>query len=244
MPQAVLDQIAICNQGLFHAAAGKQIASLDEKSAEARACSLFYDTAKDQVLEAFAWPFATLTASLELVQQQPTPEWGYSYRLPVDCMAPRRILSSSVNASPFPNIFDGFNSPAPYPMMLGRIMTAQNRIPYRVMADAAGALLYTDCPPVAATAATTTALASPQLPQLEYTAEQDAPQFYRAQFCIALSWLIGAYVAPGLTGGDKFKREQICWQMFVNAIQSAQANAGNSEQPDQPAESEAVRARW
>jgi hypothetical protein len=241
MPQSVNDQISICNLALSHAAVGKTIASLTEKSAEARLCSLYYDTAKDQVLEAFAWPFATLTASLNMVQQQPTYEWAYSYRLPDDCLAPRRILNGQVNVTPFPDIF---NNPMPYPTFSSRIMTAQNRIPYRIMADDQGGLLYTDCPPVAAIPATATALAQPQLPQLEYTAEQDTPQFYRAQFCQALSWLLGAYIAPALTGGDKFKREQICYQMFVNAIQVAQANAGNSEQPDQLPESEAVRSRW
>ncbi len=240
MPQSVNDQVSIANMSLAHAAVGKTIASMTEKSNEARVINLFYDTAKDQVLEAFAWPFATLMASLQLVQQQPTYEWGYSYRLPDDCLAARRLLNGSVNVTPFPDLF---NNPQPWPLFNSRIMTAQNRIPYRIMADSQGALLYTDCPPVAAVPATATALAQPQLPQLEYTAEQDTPQFYRAQFCQALSWLLGAYIAPALSGGDKFKREQICFQMFVNAIEVAQANAGNEEQPDQLPDSEAIRAR-
>lgn len=240
MPQSVNDQVSIANMSLAHAAVGKTIASLTEKSQEARLCALFYDTAKDQVLEAFAWPFATLTASLQLVQQQPTSEWGYSYRLPDDCLAARRLLNGSINAAPFPNLFD---IPQTYPVPLARQLTAQSRIPYRIMADASGGLLYTDCPPVAAQPATATQLASPQLPQLEYTAEQDMPAFYRAQFCQALAFLLGGYIAGALTGGDKFGRGKYCLQMFVNAIQVAEANAANSEQPDQLPESEATRAR-
>lgn len=240
MPQAVNSQVSICNMALGHLAVGKQIAALTDATQEARLCSLFYDTAKDEVLRAFAWPFATLTVSLAMVQQQPTFEWAWSYRLPSDCLAARRILNGSVNVTPFPSIFA---DPLPYPAFSSRIMTAQTRIPYRIMADSAGGLLYTDCPPVAAIPATPNSLAQPALPQLEYTAEQDTPAFYAADFCQALAYRMASYIAPALTGGDPFKLGQQALQMYQWAITTAQANAGNEEQPDQLPESEATRAR-
>lgn len=225
---------------LMHLSVGKQISSFNEKSEEARACALFYDTAKDEVLRAFAWPFATLTVSLQLVQQQPTPEWGYSYRLPSDCLAARRLLLSTVSTGPFPSVF---SIAAPYNTPLGRVPTAQNRIPYRIMADAQGGLLYTDVAPVPAIPASPTSLGQPQLPLLEYTAEQDSPQFYASDFCQALAFRLASYVGPSLTGGDKFGLAKTCLQLYYQAIVVAQANAGNEEQPDQPAEAEAMRSR-
>lgn len=240
MPKAVQSQVAICNLALHHLATGKQITSLTEKSEEARVCNVFYDQVKDEVLRDFAWPFATVTVTLELVQQQPTFEWGYSYRMPSDCLAARRILNGTLAVGPFPNTF---NPLGPYPTPLGRVLTAQTRIPYRVMADASGGLIYTDIAPVAPVAATATTLASPGLPQLEYTAEQDTPQFYPADFSQAVAFLLASYIAPGLTAGDKFKVGDRALKMYTWAIARAQANAGNEEQADQLPESEAIRTR-
>lgn len=241
MPQVVNSQVSIANMSLHHLAVGKQIASFTEKSEEARTCALFYDQCVGETLEAFAWPFATKTVSLALVQQQPTYEWGWSYRLPDDCLAARRILNGSINVTPFPDVF---NTPQPWPMFSSRIMTAQSRIPYRIMADDAGGLLWTDCPPVPAVPATANALAQPALPQLEYTAEQDTPAFYSAAFSQAVAFLLASYIAPSLTGGDKFNLGAKAFQRWGIAISQAQANAGNEEQPDQPAESEAIRMRF
>ena len=108
-----------------------------------------------------------------------------------------------------------------------RILTAQTRIPYRIMADAEGGLIYCDLQPQPAVAATSTSLAQPAFPQLEYTAEQDTPNFYAPDFCQALAFLLGAYLGPQLTGGDKFKRGEYCLKMYQWAIARAQANAGN-----------------
>lgn len=240
-PQSVSDQVSICNMALYHLAIGKKIASFNDKSPEARACSLFYDQVKDEVLRDFAWPFATLTVSLALVQQQPTYEWGYSYRLPNDCLAARRLLNGSLATFPVPSSFSSAGPPFQTPF--SRILTAQTRIPYRIMADDQGGLIYTDLAPIAAVPASANALAQPALPQLEYTAEQDTPNFYAADFCQALAFLIGAYIGPQLTGGDKFKRAAYCLQMYQWAIARAQKNAGNEEQPDQLPESEAIRDR-
>ncbi|HEY2851133.1 MAG TPA: hypothetical protein VGI97_14740 [Gemmatimonadaceae bacterium] len=240
MPRATLNQIAICNMALTHLAVGKRIASLTEKSAEARACSNFYDQTKDEVLRDFAWPFATKTVTLALVEQQPTFEWGYAYRVPIDCLAARRILNGNISVAPFPN---SFSAAGPYATPAARIMTAQTRIPYRLMADDSGELIYCDLAPVAPIPASSQALAQPGLPQLEYTFELDNPPFYPSDFSQALAFLLGAYIAGLVTGGDKFKRGDYCLKMYSWAIARAQANAGNEEQPDQLPDSEAIRDR-
>jgi hypothetical protein len=240
MPRAVQDQVAIANMALMHLNVGKKIASLNEKSAPARACSQFYDQVKDEVLRDFAWPFATKTASLELVTQQPTVEWGYAYRVPVDCVFARRLLNGNISVAPFPNSFSGAG---PYATPTARVLTAQTQIPFRLEADDQGGLVYTDLAPVAAIPATSTSLAQPALPQLEYTMEQDTPQFYPPDFAQAVALLLAVYIAPSITGGDKFKLGERALRLYQWAISRAWGNAGNEEQRDQLPDSEAIRAR-
>lgn len=240
MPRATLSQVSICNMALSHLSIGKVIASITEKSAEARACSAFYDQAKDEVLRDFAWPFATRTVTLALVAPQPTPEWAYSYRYPSDCLAARRLLNGSQSASPFPA---GFSAPTTAPAPMGRVMTAQSRIPFRIQSDDAGLLIYTDIAPSAPIAATASALAQPGLPQLEYTIEADDPTRYPSDFSQAVAFLLASYIAPRVTGGDKFKLGQRALQLYQWAMPRASANAGNEEQADQLPDSEAIRAR-
>lgn len=87
-------KVAICNMALGAVGVGDQIANLDtERSAEARACRLFYEDTLKELLRLFPWPFAKKTAALALVEEDPNDEWAYSYRYPVDCVMPRRILS-------------------------------------------------------------------------------------------------------------------------------------------------------
>ena len=84
----------ICNMALGHLGVGKEIAALTtENSQEARSCRRFYEMARDSVLEAYPWPFATKRVTLGLIEADPNDEWGYSYTYPSDCVAMRRILS-------------------------------------------------------------------------------------------------------------------------------------------------------
>jgi len=241
MPKQVSSQVSIANLALANLNSTKFITSFDDTTSEARLCAQFYDQVKDEVLRDFAWPFATVTVSLVLVEMQPTLEWGYSYRLPSDCLAARRLLSGTLAVGPFPSSFtmEGPNFQTPR----GRILTAQNRVPYRIMADTEGGLLYTDLAPVAAVPASSSQLATPALPQLEYTAEQDTPALYPPDFAQAVSLLLATYIAPALTAGDKYKTSQRVLQLYQWAINRAWANAGNEEQPDQLPESEATRSR-
>lgn len=116
--------IAICNLALSHLGDSKGISSLVERSAAARACSLWYAQTRDELLRAFAWPFATRHGTLTLIAALSGAEWGYSYRVPAQLLAVRRLLS------PF-----GF-----------RIPSAMNRVPFLLESDATGSVLYTDLP--------------------------------------------------------------------------------------------------
>ena len=114
--------VEICSMALGHLKV-PPIASVDERSEPARACNLYYAQARDEVLRAYPWPFATRFADLALVQEAPTVEWGYSYRYPTDCAHFRRILSGA-----------------------GRNETRAMRVPFRLARDADGRLIFTDQP--------------------------------------------------------------------------------------------------
>lgn len=113
-------KVGIVNMALGHLAVSKAIASITEKSEEARAANLYYDTALEMVLRDAPWPFATKIASLALVEEDPTDEWGYSYRYPTDCLRIKRILSGVRND------------------------TRQSRVSYKILSDSQGRLVYTD----------------------------------------------------------------------------------------------------
>lgn len=106
---------------LGHLGVGQTVTdALTEKSAEASACRTFYDTAKDVTLRDYQWPFATRFKALDLIEADPTTEWGFAYRFPNDCLELRRIFSGVRND------------------------TVQSRVKYILGQDNAGLIIYTD----------------------------------------------------------------------------------------------------
>lgn len=90
----------IANMALSHLGIGKEIANLDtEKSSEAAACRRFFEECRNATLSDFPWPFARKYVTLNLIQERPNDDWGYSYAYPVDCLQIRRIVSGTVNES-------------------------------------------------------------------------------------------------------------------------------------------------
>jgi len=111
----------ICNIAISHLGISKEISNVTtEQSKEAQACRRFYDEARKAVLNDYPWPFATRFVNLGLVEEDPTTEWAYSYRYPVDCLYVRRILS-------------GF-----------RDDTEATKVVYKILQDDQGLLIYTD----------------------------------------------------------------------------------------------------
>lgn len=119
-------KVEICNQALAWLGAGIEIQDVEaENTQEARACRTFYDTALDKTLSDAPWQFARTFQDLGLVEANPTEEWAYSYRVPVDSVYVRRIRSGT------------------------RRDTESTVIPFAIGQDDDGALLYTDadtCP--------------------------------------------------------------------------------------------------
>jgi hypothetical protein len=86
-------EVSICNLALAHLGDRATVASIDppEGSVQAEHCATFYPIARDQLLQAHAWRFATgrvALADLSLSYPPPSP-WSFSYAQPDNCL---RIL--------------------------------------------------------------------------------------------------------------------------------------------------------
>jgi hypothetical protein len=119
-----VSETEIANLALRHLTV-KPIASLTERSEEARVMNQLYAQVRDEVLRDFPWAFATRLDALALVGTQPNDEWGYSYQLPTDCLALRRVYPPGQ-----------------------RTDTTATRVPYRIVRapTGAGQLIYTNLP--------------------------------------------------------------------------------------------------
>lgn len=194
----------IANLALSHLGVGKEIANIEtENSQEANACRRYYDVARETTLRDFNWPFTTKETALTLVSQNPTEEWAYSYRYPTDCLKLRRILSSIRND------------------------TRQTRIPYKIVRDNAGKLVYTDQINAA----------------MEYTYDETDASRFDSDFVMALSLRLAAYMAPRLTSGDPFKMGERAIRLYSVEISKAQASAANEQQDEEKPDAEWINAR-
>lgn len=109
----------ICNLALIRIGQGSRIAALDEESEPASLCQFLLPLMREDTLRSAPWPFACRRVELALVEEDPSTDWSFSYRLPSGCMRAIRIL---------PN--DGRNS--------------RTRIPFEVEGDDTAGLVYTD----------------------------------------------------------------------------------------------------
>ena len=82
--------VSICNLALSNI--GKEnISSLSEATAEARACSQFYEITRDMLLQGYPWRFAETTVSLAEIDNLKPGAWGYAYQRPSDCLKVRWV---------------------------------------------------------------------------------------------------------------------------------------------------------
>ncbi len=84
------DATSICNLALGELGA-KSIMSLEDASAEGRACNRFYSQTRDEVLRAHQWNFATARTVLSQLEEAPEFGWDYQYQLPSDFLRIRSL---------------------------------------------------------------------------------------------------------------------------------------------------------
>lgn len=207
---------AIANMALAHLAVGRGIASLDERSPEARACNQFYGQALDEVLREWSWPFATRRERLAvLVDYTQNPNeaesggqlWHFGYAYPPDAVYIRSIVQ---------------------PMY--RVPDAALIPTYEIAQAPDGSRMILADQPEAV---------------VEYTARVEDPNVYPPDFTSALSLLLASYIAPTVTGGDQFRLGLLAHERYRDRLSAAKAAAANEMRRDrEPDNTDLVRGRF
>ena len=91
-----------------------------DTSPEARIIRVMMPTTINMVLKRAKWPFANRTLALAVVEENPTTEWAYAYRVPADCVEEGRIVT-------------GYG-----------VQTYENQVPFERGTDDQGGIIYTD----------------------------------------------------------------------------------------------------
>lgn len=214
---AVLSDVAVCNMAVSHVGrTAAPIASLNEKSTEARLCNTWYDQCRREVLEAQDWGFARARAVLASHIDAPPDEWAYRYQVPADMLVVRRLWN------PYNEVQTPFGNYAAYPLAdLG------NAVPYELETSLDGQTLtlLTNLSPVT----------------MLYTRNQTLVQMFSGLFVNALSHYLAAKIAFGITGNQNVSIEQ--QKEFQTAMSAAAAADANQGVLSRPRDSYAVRAR-
>ncbi len=78
-----LTAIALCGRALVRIGA-RAITAFDEGTAEAEVASALYAPARDALLSANSWSFATAQATLPKLADAPTADYAHAFQLPAD----------------------------------------------------------------------------------------------------------------------------------------------------------------
>ena len=200
-------EVDICNVALAHLGDRATVSSISppEGSAQAEHCARFYPIARDLVLEAHEWGFATKRANLALLADTPPPGFQFVYQVPNDC---RNIIDLiDPNAPTFYPIDescghwqdDAFTMPA---------------VPYELEARADGtAVIYTNL----------------ENALIRYVASVTDTTKFSAQVVDAIAWLLAAYLAgPVIKGDTGAAMAASCMKAYTLSLSKATANDANN----------------
>lgn len=90
--------VDICNLALSHLGDEAQVSAISppDGSVQAAQCGRFYPIARDVMLEAHPWSFATKRVALAAVTNDLSDDWEYAYALPSTCLRPLSALYPGV----------------------------------------------------------------------------------------------------------------------------------------------------
>ena len=174
-------EVAICNLALSHLGDSATVASISppDGSIQAEHCARFYPLARDAMLEARQWGFATTRVALAQLTSE-SPSWDYCYALPNSALNIIAVLP--------PDADDDYTGAMtvtwPYaPPVVGEVPTQ----PFVCETLASGAtVVYTDQPSAV----------------VRYTLAITDPSKFTPLFVTALSWLLASHVAGPLLKGE------------------------------------------
>lgn len=223
-PQGEVD---ICNTALTHIGEAAVVTSIapPDGSAQAQHCALYYPIARNCVLEAHAWSFATKRRPLQLVEENNTTAWAYAYIRPADALRVLSIVPAGASddySVPVPPVQD-FRFGVPYPYVNTSINSAVVPVRYAqgVLGDGTP-VIYTNEPNA----------------EIRYTALMRDVRAFSEEARLAISWYLASLLA-GVTakGAPGVALQQRCAQMAQAYVTRAVRNDGNQQkvEPDHTA---------
>lgn len=108
-----------------------------------------------------------------------------------------------------------------------RTETQGDEVAFLINYTSSGKLIYTD--------------ASEAI--LEYTKNVEDENLFSSDFVMAMSFLLGAYITPRLTGGDPQNQRGKCLELYSMHMPIARNNAKFEERPDREVESLFITGR-
>lgn len=184
---------------------GEFIEDINEASPHARLCKRWFNHARQHVLAIFDWTFARRVETLALSAFTPPEDWAFSYLLPADCLAARRIYNPSIWSS-CGNSYEG--------------LLRLPRIPYFVMLgdDGVTKTLCTNMPEA----------------RLVYTCDQEDSSTFSPEFVTNLTYLLGHFIGYKVSGKGTVADKMLqLYMQFALPLMGNDANQGEDKQdPD------------
>ena len=218
-------RVGIYNQALGAIGVSRFVNDPEEGSNEARICKVYYEAARDQVLQDFPWGFAMRTSALQLLDKT-TPGWFYTYAYPSDCLQARFIspVSAETQAELESDLIPpGYQSLNSYHEYAGR----NHHISFAVVENEAGGGLGI---------ATNKGSAV-----LVYTARIKTLPLWSPAAINALVWLLASKIAAPLSSNPK--AAQIAGQAYEAALLKAGSLTLNEGHERPEPESEFITVR-
>lgn len=165
--------VTICNMALARLGIDQTIENIDDNNNRARACKLFFDEVRDQLLRDYDWNFSLVVLSAALVADTDIPGWQYAYRYPTDCLMLRAI--STASGLRLANLPFGFTCTS-----RDALQTALGKIPFQIQADPSvtGRIVVSDLPEA----------------YFWYTKQITDPNQYDPVFTSALAWRLAGEI--------------------------------------------------
>jgi len=87
-------EVDICNLALSHLGDEAEVSAIDppDGSIQAAHCGRYYPMARDVLLEAHPWTFATKRIAIAQLDNALASDWSYAYALPSTCLRPLSAL--------------------------------------------------------------------------------------------------------------------------------------------------------
>lgn len=209
-------EVDICNIALSHLGDSATVASIDppEGSAQAEHCARFYPIARDALLEAHTWAFATKRVVLaELVNTW--SQWKYAYARPSDCAKAIAVLAKDAAADyqtctqwPYPTA----------PMEVGAMFSVDSPQPFACEINDTGAqVVYTN----------------QEDAMLRYVARVTDTTRFSYTFTMALTWSLASMLAGPIIKGEVGRTEaQRCAQFAAQWLSQAKLHDAQQQKVD------------